>query len=86
MKNFYDATNDIKNRNTTIDIVFPETDILLKMFEQNAEKFRHNGYISFCVDASWKELIQYDKKSDCIPYYIAAIVRNPIQKEYYFKD
>ncbi len=86
LKNDYDATKATENRYATIDSVLSAMDILLEMFEQEAEEFRHDTYMILCIDAGWKKLIQYYKKADRAPSYIAAIVLNPTKKWSYFED
>ena len=86
LKNFYDATKSTEGRNAIIDSVLPAMDFLLELFEQGAEEFRHDTYMSLCIDAGWKKLVQYYKKADRLPSYIAAIVLNPTKKWSYFED
>ncbi len=86
LKNFYDATKATEACNATIDSILPAIDFLLVMFEQGAEECRHDIYMSLCIDAGWKKLVQYYKKTDREPSYIAAIVLNLTMKWSYFKD
>lgn len=61
-------------------------DFLLEMFEEGVEKYRHDEYMSTCVEAGWKKLTEYYRKADRAPRYIAAIVLDPTKKWAYFRD
>ena len=61
-------------------------DFLLEIFEEGVEKYRHDEYMSTCIDAGWKKLTEYYRKADRAPAYIAAIVLDPTKKWSYFCD
>ena len=54
------------------------------MFEQGAEEFRHDTYVSLIIDAGWEKRVQYYKKADCTPSYIAETVLNSTKKWSYW--
>lgn len=62
-------------------------DFLLEMFEEGVDKYRHDEYMSTCIEAGWTMLIDYYyRKADRAPTYIAAIVLDPTKKWAYFRD
>lgn len=62
-------------------------DFLLEMFEEGVENYRHDEYMSTCIQAGWKKLTEfYCRKADRAPTYIAAIVLDPTKKWAYFRD
>ena len=67
-------------------MVLPTIDIPLEMFEEGVEKYRHDKYMSICIDAGWKKLTEYYRKADRAPAYIAAIFLDSTKKWSYFRD
>ena len=56
------------------------------MLEEGVEKYRNDKYMSIYIDAGWKKLTEYYRKTDQALAYIAVIVLNLTKKWFYFRD